>query len=148
MVVFCATIKPKRGNVLMIYLDNAATTKMKDSVMEEVKRIFKPEFLNRIDETVMFEPLGRKAIEKIVDIQLTSLREMLHSNGIELIYTAAARNYIADAGFDALYGARPIKRTIQREVVNTLSKRILAGAVDRTRSIRLDADDEGLRFEN
>ena len=120
----------------------------KDEVVELLKQHLKPEFLNRIDEIVMFEPLGRRAIEEIVDMQLRSVAHLLHENGIELIYTAAARRHIADAGFDPLYGARPIKRTIQREVVNELSKRILAGSVERTRPIRLDADDEGLSFEN
>ena len=120
----------------------------KDEVVELLKQHLKPEFLNRIDEIVMFEPLGRKAIEEIVDMQLRGVAHLLHENGIELIYTAAARRHIADAGFDPLYGARPIKRTIQREVVNELSKRILAGSVERTRPIRLDADDEGLSFEN
>ena len=113
-----------------------------------LKSHLKPEFLNRIDEIVMFEPLGRRAIEQIVDIQLRGVARMLRENGIELIYTTAARRHIADVGFDALYGARPIKRTIQREVVNDLSKRILAGRVDRTRPIRIDANDEGLTFEN
>ena len=121
---------------------------VKRDVVELLKSHLKPEFLNRIDEIVMFEPLGRRAIEEIVDMQLRGVARMLKENGIELIYTSAARRHIADVGFDALYGARPIKRTIQREVVNDLSKRILAGSVDRTRPIRIDADDSGLRFEN
>ena len=121
---------------------------VKEDVVELLKSHLKPEFLNRIDEIVMFEPLGRRAIEQIVDIQLRGVARMLRENGIELIYTSAARRHIADVGFDALYGARPIKRTIQREVVNDLSKRILAGRVDRTRPIRIDANDEGLTFEN
>lgn len=119
-----------------------------DEVVELLKQHLKPEFLNRIDEIVMFEPLGRKAIEEIVDMQLRSVARMLHENGIELIYTAEARRYIAKVGFDPLYGARPIKRTIQREVINDLSKRILAATVDRTRPIRIDATDDGLIFEN
>lgn len=121
---------------------------VKEEVIEMLKRHLKPEFLNRIDEIVMFEPLGRKAIEEIVDMQLRSVAHMLRTNNIELIYTSAARRYIADVGFDALYGARPIKRAIQREVVNTLSKRILAGSVDRTRPIKIDVDADGLVFSN
>ena len=81
-------------------------------------------------------------------MQLRSVAHMLRTNNIELIYTSAARRYIADVGFDALYGARPIKRAIQREVVNTLSKRILAGSVDRTRPIKIDVDADGLVFSN
>ena len=118
----------------------------KEEVIELMKQHLKPEFLNRIDEIVMFEPLGRKAVEQIVDMQLRSVANLLRDNGIELIYTAAARRHIAQAGFDPLYGARPIKRCIQREVVNELSKRILAGDIDRTKPIRLDADDNRLTF--
>ena len=120
----------------------------KRDVTELLKQHLKPEFLNRIDEIVMFEPLGRKAITEIVDIQLRSVAKLLKQNGIDMIYTAAARSHIADVGFDALFGARPIKRAIQREVVNELSKRILAGKVDREKPIRIDADGDGLVFEN
>ena len=120
----------------------------RDEVVELLKQQLKPEFLNRVDEIVMFEPLSRADIEKIVDIQLRIVERMLHENGISLSVSAAAKRWIADAGFDPLYGARPIKRTIQREVVNTLSKRILAGEVDRSSTIAIDVDDNGLRFSN
>ena len=120
----------------------------RDEVVELLKQQLKPEFLNRVDEIVMFEPLSRADIEKIVDIQLSIIGRMLRENGIELHCTEAARKWIAQTGFDPLYGARPIKRTIQREVVNTLSKRILAGDVDRSRPIEIDADDKGLTFKN
>ena len=120
----------------------------KQSVVELLKQHLKPEFLNRVDEIVMFEPLGRKAVREIVEMQLRGLKRMLHDSGIEFAYTAAARDYIVDVGYDAMYGARPIKRTIQREIVNELSKRILAGKVDRSRPIRIDATDDGLSFEN
>ncbi len=121
---------------------------VKGEVVELLKQHLKPEFLNRIDEIVMFEPLGRKAIEQIVDIQLRHVASMLSNNGIEMHYSESARNYIAKVGFDPLYGARPIKRAIQREVVNTLSKRILAGTIDRSRPITIDGSDEGLIFTN
>ena len=139
------------------FLDALATTdglsdevieSTRNEVIEQLKQHLKPEFLNRIDEIVMFEPLGRKAITEIVDMQLRSVAKLLKQNGIDMVYTAAARSHIADVGFDALFGARPIKRAIQREVVNELSKRILAGKVDRDKSIRIDANDEGLIFEN
>ena len=129
-------------------VDSEVVERTKDEVVELLKRNLKPEFINRVDEIVMFEPLRRGDIEKIVDMQLRAVARLLRHNGIEFVYTSAARRYIADVGFDALYGARPIKRTIQREVVNTLSKRILAGAVDRTKPITVDATDDGLRFEN
>lgn len=117
-------------------------------VIDLLKQQLKPEFLNRIDEIVMFEPLTRKDIERIVDIQMNHVGKMLAENGIKLEYSDKARAWIADAGFDPLYGARPVKRTIQRYVVNDLSKRILAGEVDRSKPISIDADGKGLTFRN
>ncbi len=117
-------------------------------VVELLKMQLKPEFLNRIDEIVMFEPLTHADIERIVDIQMGIISRMLQHNGITLEYTAAAREAIAQMGYDPLYGARPVKRTIQREVVNDLSKRILAGEVDRDRAITIDAHDGKLTFSN
>ncbi|HCN13326.1 MAG TPA: ATP-dependent chaperone ClpB [Alistipes sp.] len=125
-----------------------AVARTRDEVVEQLKRHLKPEFLNRIDEIVMFEPLTRRDIARIVDIQLGIVGRMLADNGIRLEYTDAAREWIASAGYDPLYGARPVKRTIQRYVVNDLSKRILAGEVDRSKPIRIDAADDGLTFEN
>ena len=117
-------------------------------VIDLLKQQLKPEFLNRIDEIVMFEPLTRRDIERIVDIQLGHVRKMLAENGIRLEYTDRAREWIAAAGYDPLYGARPVKRTIQRYVVNDLSKRILAGEVDRSKPISIDASADGLTFAN
>jgi ATP-dependent Clp protease ATP-binding subunit ClpB len=117
-------------------------------VVELLKVQLKPEFLNRIDEIVMFEPLTRHDIEQIVDIQMGTIHRMLAHNGIELEYTPAARNLIAQMGYDPLFGARPVKRVIQREVVNDLSKRILAGEVEREKPIRIDAEGERLVFSN
>ena len=122
--------------------------KTRREVIELLKQQLKPEFLNRIDEIVMFEPLTHADIERIVDIQLGIVRHMLEENGIKLEYTAAARKWVATAGYDPLYGARPVKRTIQRYIVNDLSKRILAGEVHRYKPIRIDADDKGLTFAN
>ncbi|MBR2115454.1 MAG: ATP-dependent chaperone ClpB [Alistipes sp.] len=117
-------------------------------VVELLKQQLKPEFLNRIDEIVMFEPLSQADIEQIVDLQMKSLAKMLAHNGIELQYTDAARKFIATAGYDAMYGARPVKRVVQREVVGELSKRILAGEVNRERPITIDAVDGALHFSN
>ena len=122
--------------------------KTRREVIDLLKQQLKPEFLNRIDEIVMFEPLTRRDIERIVDIQLGIVRKMLEENGIRLEYTDAARKWIANAGYDPLYGARPVKRTIQRYVVNDLSKRILAGEVDRSKPISIDATADGLTFAN
>ncbi len=129
-------------------LDPETVEKTRDEVVDLLKQHLKPEFLNRIDEIVMFEPLTHDDIRRIVDIQLGIVRKMLLGNGIVLEYTQAARDWIATAGFDPLYGARPVKRTIQRYVVNDLSKRILAGEVDRSKPIRIDAGGDGLKFEN
>ena len=120
----------------------------RDEVVELLKQHLKPEFLNRVDEIVLFEPLSKVDVQAIVDLQLQRVSELLSQNGIELKYTPAARSWIASVGYDPLFGARPVKRTIQRYVVNDLSKRILAGEVERSRPILIDASDEGLRFEN
>ena len=122
--------------------------KTRREVIEMLKVQLKPEFLNRIDEIVMFEPLTKADIEKIVDIQMGIIQKMLSENGIHLEYTKAAREFIARAGYDPMFGARPVKRVIQREVVNDLSKRILAGEVNRERPIRIDAADGHLTFSN
>ena len=117
-------------------------------MIELLKQQLKPEFLNRVDEIVLFEPLSKENIREIVDLQLKAVQRLLAQNGIELEYSEAARNRIAELGYDPLFGARPVKRTIQREVVNDLSKRILAGDVDRSRPIRLDAEEGKLTFSN
>lgn len=129
-------------------IDPELVEKTRGEVVELLKQQLKPEFLNRIDEIVMFEPLTRADIERIVDMQMGIIARMLRENGIELAWTEAARRWIADAGYDPLYGARPVKRIIQRNIVNDLSKRILAGEVDRSKPIEIDADEKGLVFRN
>ena len=96
----------------------------------------------------MFETLTRSDIEHIVDIQMGVIRRMLSENGITLDYTTAAKRLIAKLGYDPLFGARPVKRVIQREVVNDLSKRILAGEVNREKPILIDVAGEQLKFTN
>ena len=117
-------------------------------VVELLKQQLKPEFLNRVDEIVLFEPLSQSDIEQIVDMQMHNLAKLLSSNGISLNYSAEVRRYLATIGYDALYGARPVKRTIQREIVGELSKRILAGEVDRSRPIRITMENDLLHFNN
>ena len=121
---------------------------LRHDIVEMLKRELKPEFLNRVDEIVMFEPLGERQIAEIVDIQLAKVHKMLKDIGIELRVTDKARQWIAHTGYDVAYGARPVKRVIQREVVNELSKRILAAIVDRTKPIVVDCREESLTFEN
>ena len=121
---------------------------LRHDIVEMLKRELKPEFLNRVDEIVMFEPLGERQIAEIVDIQLAKVHKMLKDIGIELRVTDKARQWIAHTGYDVAYGARPVKRVIQREVVNELSKRILAAIVDRTKPIVVDCREDRLTFEN
>ncbi|SFS99405.1 ATP-dependent Clp protease ATP-binding subunit ClpB [Porphyromonadaceae bacterium NLAE-zl-C104] len=117
-------------------------------VMDMLKRTIRPEFLNRIDDIIMFAPLKEDEIEQIVRIQLGAVGKMLSENGIELRYTDEAVRSISVAGFDPEFGARPVKRLIQRKVLNQLSKDLLAGKVDKTKPIVIDAIDDTIFFRN
>ncbi|MDD2526415.1 MAG: ATP-dependent chaperone ClpB [Lentimicrobium sp.] len=117
-------------------------------VMELLRRSIRPEFLNRIDELIMFKPLTRAEIMEIVELQLRNLTQMLSRNEIALEYTEAAVEKIANVGFDPQYGARPVKRVLQREVLNELSKKILADQINRAVPIVLDAQNNELVFRN
>ena len=120
----------------------------KEQVLEMLKQTIRPEFLNRIDETIMFTPLNRDEIEEIVGLQVKSVRRMLATNGITLEVTPAALSFLADEGYDPEFGARPVKRVIHRLVLNRLSKDILAQKVDRENPIVIDAVDGQLVFKN
>ena len=120
----------------------------KERIMEMLKKSIRPEFLNRIDETIMFTPLDELEIEKIVRLQIEGIKAMLAENEIRLEASDAAIKFISKAGFDPDFGARPIKRAIQRYLLNDLSKQLLAGAVDKERAIKVDADEEMLIFTN
>ena len=120
----------------------------KQDVMDRLKQIIRPEFLNRIDETVMFTPLGKKEILEIVELQVKSVKKMLMANGITLDVTKEALDLLAEDGYDPEFGARPVKRTIQRMVLNQLSKDILAQKVDREHPITIDRDGDNLVFKN
>ncbi|MDE6668154.1 MAG: ATP-dependent chaperone ClpB, partial [Muribaculaceae bacterium] len=120
----------------------------KQDVMDRLKQIIRPEFLNRIDETVMFTPLDKKEILKIVEIQVKSVEKMLASNGIVLVVTKPALELLAEDGYDPEFGARPVKRTIQRMVLNQLSKDILSQKVDREHPIIIDREGDDLVFRN
>ncbi|MBV2246673.1 MAG: ATP-dependent chaperone ClpB [Lentimicrobium sp.] len=117
-------------------------------VMELLRRSIRPEFLNRIDELIMFKPLTRAEIMEIVELQLRNLTQMLSRNEIALEYTESAVEKIANVGFDPQYGARPVKRVLQREVLNELSKKILADQINRAVPIVLDAQNHELVFRN
>lgn len=122
--------------------------KTRFEVMDLLKRTIRPEFLNRIDEIIMFSPLHEKEIEQIVRLQLDGLRKMLNINGIDLEYTTEAVKSIAYEGFNPEFGARPVKRVIQRKVLNQLSKDLLGGTIDKSKPIIIDAVDETLFFKN
>ena len=122
--------------------------KTKNLVMDLLKKTIRPEFLNRIDDIIMFAPLKESEIEQIVRIQLGGIRKMLAENGIELQYTEEAVKSISEAGFDPEFGARPVKRVIQNKVLNQLSKDLLAGKVDKSQAITIDAVDDNIFFRN
>ncbi len=117
-------------------------------VLELLKKNIRPEFLNRIDEIIMFTPLNEEEIRKIVTLQLNGVKKMLANNGIALNFTDAALDFISDAGYDSQFGARPVKRAIQKYVLNELSKEILGMKIDKNRPITIDREGEGLVFKN
>ncbi len=120
----------------------------RQDVMELLKMKIRPEFLNRIDEIVMFTPLNKKEIEEIVGIQVRGIQKMLESNGVKLEVTKPAMEFLAEDGYDPEFGARPVKRTIQRLVLNQLAKDILAQKVDRDHPIVIDVKEDQLVFRN
>ena len=122
--------------------------KSKNEVMELLKQSVRPEFLNRIDDIIMFAPLNEKEIGEIVSIQLNSVKKLLAGNGITLEFTDKAVKFIAHEGYDPQFGARPVKRVIHRDVLNHLSKELLAQKVDRSRPIIIDAENNELIFKN
>jgi len=122
--------------------------KSKTDVMELLKKTIRPEFLNRIDEIVMFSPLSESQIEQIVKLQFGQIQRRLEESGVSIEMSDSAVKWIADAGFDVMFGARPVKRALQKHVLNELSRRILAGDVSEAGKILVDFDGERLRFVN
>jgi len=121
----------------------------KKEVLGMLKKTIRPEFLNRIDETIMFLPLTQEQIKQVVRLQINGITQMLEGNGVETLQLAdATLDFLADAGYDPEFGARPVKRAIQRYLLNDLSKTMLAQHIDRTRPIIVDADKNGLVFRN
>jgi ATP-dependent Clp protease ATP-binding subunit ClpB len=125
-----------------------ATEKAKLEVMNLLRQTIRPEFLNRVDEIIMFQPLLKKEIMGIVKIQLENLKKLVAQSGIQLQFSDYALEYLADQGFDPQFGARPLKRLIQKEIVNQLSRRILAGDVDRSHPVLVDVFDNTVVFRN
>jgi ATP-dependent Clp protease ATP-binding subunit ClpB len=127
---------------------NSQLEKLRSELLEMLKQTIKPEFLNRIDETILFLPLNREEIAQVVRLQIHNVCRMLAANDIRLRLTDQAINYIADAGYDPEFGARPVKRAIQNLLLNVLSTKILAMEIDRSREIVVDAVGDELKFEN
>jgi ATP-dependent Clp protease ATP-binding subunit ClpB len=121
---------------------------MKASVMEIVAQHFRPEFMNRVDDIVVFHPLGREHIRAIVDIQLGYLHERLADRDMTIVLSDAARDKLADAGFDPVYGARPLKRAIQQQVENPLAQEILQGRFNPGDTIEIGVSEDHLEFQN
>lgn len=125
-----------------------ATDKAKGEVMNLLRSTIRPEFLNRVDDIIMFHPLLRKEIKNIIHIQLNQLKQLVAKSGIGLEFTDYTVDYLAENGFDAQFGARPLKRLIQKEIINSLSKRILAGDIDRSKMVVVDVFDGVVVFRN
>jgi len=125
-----------------------AVERARTDVMGLLRQTIRPEFLNRVDEIIMFQPLNRKEVRKIIEIQLKGLQHLVKDAGIELHFTPYALDFLAENGYDPQFGARPLKRLIQKEIVNQLSKRILAGDIDKTKAVFVDVFDGLVVFRN
>ena len=120
----------------------------KIEVLELLRQTIRPEFLNRIDETILFQPLMKKEIKGIISIQLADLQKLIGKNNVNLQFSEYILDYLAENGYDPQFGARPLKRLIQREIVNQLSKRLLAGDIDKTKPVLVDVFDGTVVFRN
>ena len=125
-----------------------AADKARVEVMGLLRETIRPEFLNRVDEIIMFHPLLKRDIVDIVKIQLEALKKLVAQNGIQLEFSNYALEFLAEQGYDPQFGARPLKRLIQKEIVNQLSKRILQGDLDRSRPVLVDVFDNTVVFRN
>lgn len=128
--------------------NSSALEKAKIEIMGLLKQTVRPEFLNRIDDIIMFEPLTQSDLARIVELQLKSVQKLLSAQGITLDATPEAKAWLAKRGFDPQFGARPVKRVIQREVLNALSKAILSGELKTESIILIDCFDHELVFRN
>jgi ATP-dependent Clp protease ATP-binding subunit ClpB len=122
--------------------------KMKSQALEVLRQSFRPEFLNRVDEVVVFHPLTRDELRQIVDVQMVRLRQRLEERKIQLELTDKARDYLAEHGYDPSYGARPLKRLIQRELETALGRKLLSGEIRDNTRVTVDADARGLEFSS
>ena len=123
-------------------------SKTRVEVMNLLRQTIRPEFLNRVDEIILFQPLLRNEIKEIVNIQLNNLKRLVAQSGIQLEFNGYALDFLAEQGFDPQFGARPLKRLIQKEIVNQLSRRILAGEIDKSQPVLVDVFDNTVVFRN
>jgi ATP-dependent Clp protease ATP-binding subunit ClpB len=122
--------------------------KTKEQVMLRLRETVRPEFLNRVDEIILFQPLMKAEIKGIIRIQLANLKAMVAQSGIQLMFSEYLLDHLAESGFDPQYGARPLKRSIQKEIVNALSKKILSGDIDKSHPVLVDVFDGTVVFRN
>lgn len=125
-----------------------ATEKAKADVMNLLRQTIRPEFLNRVDEIIMFSPLNKSQLRGIVQIQLNGLQKLVAENGIQIRFSDYLIDFLIEQGYDPQLGARPLKRLIQKQLVNTLSKKILSGEIDRNKSVLIDVFDGVIVFRN
>jgi ATP-dependent Clp protease ATP-binding subunit ClpB len=133
--------------IQQISQEGGGEDEIREAVMEAVRAHFLPEFLNRIDETIIFHPLNRSEIRRIVDLQLELLHKKLDRQGIALQVTEAARNLIANLGFDPTYGARPLRRVIQQRIQNALATELLQGEISEGGGVKVDCQGDEFVFE-
>ncbi len=146
-VDFTNSIVIMTSNIGSRWIKELGAEEARDRVMEELDRTFRPEFLNRVDDIILFRSLTKEDLLEIVDIQMRHLRGLLAERHIELELTGAARRYLADVGYDPVYGARPLKRVIQREVQDPLALALLRGEFAEGEAVRVDARDGQITFE-
>ncbi|MGM0568196.1 MAG: ATP-dependent chaperone ClpB [Elusimicrobiota bacterium] len=147
LVDFRNSIVIMTSNVGSTYIASSETEKEDARVMEELRNTFRPEFLNRLDEIIIFSKLSREDIKSIVDIQINELRKHLEEKKINIELTSAAKDILAKRGFDPVYGARPLKRTIQKEIINFLSTKLISGEYSEGDFIEIDAREGKLLFD-
>jgi ATP-dependent Clp protease ATP-binding subunit ClpB len=146
-VDFRNTIVIMTSNVGSRWIKELGIEEAREKVLEEMDRIFRPEFLNRIDDIILFRSLTKEDLRKIVDIQMRRLRELLDERHMDLALTDTASRYLSEVGYDPVYGARPLKRIIQREVQDPLALSLLRGEFEEGDTVRVDARNGHLTFE-
>lgn len=127
---------------------NEVLENTKREVMDLLRQTIRPEFLNRVDEIIMFQPLLKKEIKDIIRIQLHDLKDQLLKSGVVLEFSEYTLDYLAENGFDPQFGARPLKRLIQKQIVNQLSKKLLSGDIDKSHPVLVDVFDNTVVFRN